>query len=161
MDDRIIALETRDVRFPLPEGAGSDAVHSGSDYAFATTLLVTQGKTFGTGIVLTLGNGNQLVCRAIEMLAREVIGRNVEELMSTFGQISRQLANDPQLRWLGPHKGVVHLALASVTNACFDLWAKLRGVPLWRLLLDPSPQQLVNLLARTFPEDVLPLQNPF
>ena len=159
MDDRIIALETRDVRFPLPEGAGSDAVHSGSDYAFATTLLVTQGKTFGTGIVLTLGNGNQLVCRAIEMLAREVIGRNVEELMSTFGQISRQLANDPQLRWLGPHKGVVHLALASVTNACFDLWAKLRGVPLWRLLLDLSPQQLVNLLDLSYLEDVLTSQD--
>ncbi len=100
MNDRIIALETRDARFPLSEGAGSDAVHSGSDYAFATTLLVTQGRTFGTGIVLTLGNGNQLVCRAIEMLARQVIGRDVEELMSNFGQISRQLANDPQLRWL-------------------------------------------------------------
>ena len=65
MNDRIIALETRDVRFPLPEGAGSDAVHSGSDYAFATTLLMTEAKKFGTGIVLTLGNGNQLVCRAL------------------------------------------------------------------------------------------------
>jgi len=147
MDDRIIALETRDVRFPLPAGAGSDAVHSGSDYAFATSLLMTEGKKFG--------NGNQLVCRAIEMLAREVIGREVEELMSNFGEISRQLANDPQLRWLGPHKGVVHLALASVTNACFDLWAKLRGVPLWRLLLDLNPQQLVNLLDLSYLEDVL------
>ena len=155
MDDRIIALETRDARFPLPEGAGSDAVHSGSGYAFATTLLITEAKKFGTGIVLTLGNGNQLVCRAIEMLAREVIGRDVEELMSSFGEISRQLANDPQLRWLGPHKGVVHLALASVTNACFDLWAKLRGVPLWRLLLDLNPQQLVNLLDLSYLEDVL------
>jgi len=155
MDDRIISLETRDVRFPLPEGAGSDAVHSGSDYAFATSLLMTEGKKFGTGIVLTLGNGNQLVCRAIEMLAQEVIGRDVEELMSNFGEISRQLANDPQLRWLGPHKGVVHLALASVTNACFDLWAKLRGVPLWRLLLDLNPQQLVNLLDLSYLEDVL------
>jgi len=155
MDDRIIALETRDVRFPLPAGAGSDAVHSGSDYAFATSLLMTEGKKFGTGIVLTLGNGNQLVCRAIEMLAQEVVGRDVEELMSNFGEISRQLANDPQLRWLGPHKGVVHLALASVTNACFDLWAKLRGVPLWRLLLDLNPQQLVNLLDLSYLEDVL------
>src|SRR5437879_10685401 len=155
MDERIIAVETRDVRFPIPEGAGSDAVHSGSDYAFATTLLVTQGKTFGTGIVLTLGKGNQLVCRAIEMLAQEVIGRDVEELMANFGEISRRLGNDPQLRWLGPHKGVVHLALASVTNACFDLWAKLRGVPLWRLLLDLNPQQLVNLLDLSYLEDVL------
>src|SRR5438876_3860896 len=159
MDDRIIALETRDVRFPLPEGAGSDAVHSGSDYAFATTLLVTQGKTFGTGIVLTLGNGNQLVCRAIEMLAREVIGREVEELMSNFGEISRQLANDPQLRWLGPHKGVVHLALASITNACFDLWAKRRGVPLWKLLLDLKPEEVVRLLDLSYLEDEMSAQD--
>src|SRR5207247_4143649 len=115
----------------------------------------TQSKTVGTGIVLTLGNGNQLVCRAIEMLAREVIGRNVEELMSTFGQISRQLAQHPQLRWLGPHKGVVHLALASLTNACFDLWAKSRGVPLWRLLLDLEAQKIVDLLDLSYLEDVL------
>ena len=84
MDDRIIALETRDVRFPLPEGAGSDTVHSGSDYAFATTLLVTQGKTFGTGIVLTLGNG---VCREIEMLAQEVIGLS-RAILATIHQLA-------------------------------------------------------------------------
>src|ERR1700756_5876041 len=155
MNDRIIALETRDVRFPLPEGAGSDAVHSGSDYAFATTLLITEAKKFGTGIVLTLGNGNQLVCRAIEMLAGEVIGCDVEELMFSFGEISRRLANDPQLRWLGPHKGVVHLALASITNACFDLWAKIRDVPLWRLLLDLTPRELVKVLDLSYLENVL------
>src|SRR5207247_3364773 len=115
----------------------------------------TQSKTVGTGIVLTLGNGNQLVCRAIEMLAREVIGRNVEELMSTFGQISRQLANDPSLRWLGPHKGVVHLALASITNACFDLWAKSRQVPLWKLLLSLTAEEVVRLLDLSYVENVL------
>jgi L-fuconate dehydratase len=154
-DERIIAVETRDVRFPLLEGAGSDAVHSGSEYAFATTLITTKARNFGTGIVLTLGNGNQLVCRAIEMLAQKIVGHGVEELMSNFGDISRQLADDPQLRWLGPHKGVVHLALASLTNACFDLWAKVRGVPLWRLLLDLNPQQLVKLLDFSYLEDVL------
>lgn len=154
-DQRITAVETRDVRFPLLEGAGSDAVHSASEYAFATTLITTEAKEFGTGIVLTLGNGNQLVCRAIEMLAPKLIGCGIEELMSHFGDMSRQLANDPQLRWLGPHKGVVHLALASLTNACFDLWAKLRGVPLWRLLLDLNPQQLVELLDLSYLEDVL------
>src|SRR5882672_12913972 len=81
---RIVALETRDVRFPLSEGAGSDAVHSGSEYAFATTLITTEGKNFGTGIVLTLGHGNHLVCRAIEMLGARLVGRDVEELMSSF-----------------------------------------------------------------------------
>jgi L-fuconate dehydratase len=154
-NERIIAVETRDVRFPLLEGAGSDAVHSGSEYAFATTLITTEARNFGTGIVLTLGNGNQLVCRAIEMLAQKIIGRGIEELMSDFGDISRQLADDPQLRWLGPHKGIVHLALASLTNAAFDLWAKLRGVPLWRLLLDLSPQQLIKLLDLSYLENVL------
>jgi L-fuconate dehydratase len=154
-DERITAVETRDVRFPLLDGAGSDAVHSGSEYAFATALITTEARKFGTGIVLTLGNGNQLVCNAIEMLAPKLIGRDVEELMSNFGYISRQLADDPQLRWLGPHKGVVHLALASITNACFDLWAKIRGVPLWRLLLDLSPQQLIKLLDLSYLENVL------
>jgi L-fuconate dehydratase len=80
------------------------------------------------------------------MLGTSLIGREIEELMADFGEVSRQLAQDPQLRWLGPHKGVVHLALASLTNACFDLWAKTRGLPLWRLLLDLTPRQVVNLL---------------
>jgi len=154
-DQRIITIETRDVRFPLPEGAGSDAVHSSSEYAFATTLITTEERKFGTGIALTLGNGNQLVCDAIEMLGGKLTGWRVEELMANFGEMSRQLANDPQLRWLGPHKGVVHLALASITNACFDLWAKMRDVPLWRLLLDLTPKQLVKLLDLSYLENVL------
>ena len=154
-DQRIIALESRDVRFPLPEGAGSDSIHSGSEYAFATTLIRTEQETFGTGIALTLGNGNQLVCSAIEMLGQKLMGCYVEELMANFGEMSRQLANDPQLRWLGPHKGVIHLALASITNACFDLWAKMRDVPLWRLLLDLTPQQLVKVLDLSYLENVL------
>lgn len=154
-DQRIITIESRDVRFPLPDGAGSDAIHSGSEYAFATTLITTDERKFGTGIALTLGNGNQLVCDAIEMLGEKLTGCRVEELMANFGEMSRQLANDPQLRWLGPHKGVVHLALASITNACFDLWAKMREVPLWRLLLDLTPQQLVALLDLSYLENVL------
>src|SRR5712692_11372285 len=155
MSHRIISLETRDVRFPLEQGAGSDAVHSGAEYAFATTLLRSDEKVFGTGIVLTLGLGNQLVCEAIECLGKELIGREIEELMANFGAVAQKLAQHPQLRWLGPHKGVVHLALASLTNACFDLWAKSRGVPLWRLLLDLNPQQLIKLLDLSYLEDVL------
>ncbi|MFZ0735824.1 MAG: enolase C-terminal domain-like protein, partial [Candidatus Acidiferrales bacterium] len=154
-EHRIVSLEARDLSYPLHEGAGSDSVHSGSSYAFATTLLGTGGKNFGTGIVLTLGLGNELVCDAIEMLGGELIGREIEELMADFGTVSRRLAEHPQLRWLGPHKGVVHLALASITNACFDLWAKARGVPLWRLLLDLTPKQIVNLLDLSYLEEVL------
>src|SRR6267154_5625899 len=152
---RITSLETRDVRFPLEQGAGSDAVHSGAEYAFATTLLGSDKKIFGTGIVLTLGLGNQLVCEAMEWLGKELIGREIEELMADFGAVTQKLAQHPQLRWLGPHKGVVHLALASLTNACFDLWAKSRGVPLWRLLLDLDAKQIVDLLDLSYFEDVL------
>src|SRR5437773_1355932 len=152
---RITSLETRDVRFPLEQGAGSDAVHSGAEYAFATTLLRSDEKVFGTGIVLTLGLGNRLVCEAIECLGKELIGPEIEELMANFGAVAQKLAKHPQLRWLGPHKGVIHLALASLTNACFDLWAKARGVPLWRLLLDLRPREIVNLLDLSYLEDVL------
>ena len=152
---RITSLETRDVRFPLEQGVGSDAVHSGAEYAFATTLLGCDQKIFGTGIALTLGMGNKLVCQAIEWLGQELIGRDIEELMGDFGAVAQKLSQHPQLRWLGPHKGVVHLALASLTNACFDLWAKSRGVPLWRLLLDLDAKQLTNLLDLSYLEDVL------
>ena len=143
------------MRFPLEQGAGSDAVHSGAEYAFATALLGCDEKVFGTGIVLTLGLGNQLVCEAIEWLGKELIGHEIEELMADFGAVTQKLAQHPQLRWLCPHKGVVHLALASLTNACFDLWAKSRGVPLWRLLLDLDAGKVVDLLDLSYLEDVL------
>jgi len=151
----IRAIETRDAQFPLPEAAGSDAVHSNPVYSFAVTLLRTDAGESGTGIVLTLGAGNDLVCRAIELLGGPLVGCEIEELMAGFGAFSRRLADHPQLRWLGPQKGVVHLALASITNACFDLWSKSRGVPLWRLLLDLTPEQVVTLLDLRYLEDVL------
>jgi len=152
---RILSLQARDLSFPLHDGAGSDSVHSGSSYAFATTLLGTGSDTFGTGMVLTLGLGNALVCEAIEMLGEELMGREIEELMADFGAVSRRLAEHPQLRWLGPQKGVVHLALASITNACFDLWAKARGVPLWKLLVELSPKEIVSLLDLSYLDEVL------
>ena len=148
-------VAVRDARFPLPPAAGTDAVHSGSEYAYAVTLLNAEQELTGSGIVLTLGKGNDLVCDAIRLLAEPLVGRQIEELMAEFGAISHKLANHPQLRWLGPHKGVIHLALASLTNACFDLWAKSRGLPLWRLLLDLSAEQIVGLLDLSYLEDVL------
>jgi len=154
-DSRIISISTCDARFPLPPGAGTDSVHTNSEYSFAVTLLTGEGGLQGTGIVLTLGEGNRLVCEAIELLARPLTGIAIEELMSDFGRVSRKLADDPSLRWLGPHKGVVHLALASITNACFDFWAKNRGKPLWKLLLDLSPAEVVRLLDLSYLEDAL------
>jgi L-fuconate dehydratase len=160
MPDCIISsVSTCDARFPLPPGAGTDSVHTNSEYSFAVTLLTGEGGLQGTGIVLTLGEGNRLVCEAIELLARPLAGVAIEELMSDFGRVSRKLADDPSLRWLGPHKGVVHLALASITNACFDFWAKSRGIPLWKLLLDLTPAEFVRLLDLSYLEDVLSEQH--
>jgi L-fuconate dehydratase len=151
-------ITTRDLRFPLPCAAGTDAVHSGSEYAYAVTVLRDTIGQQGFGLALTLGEGNQLVCDAIMLLAQCLAGMDLEDLMGEFGILFRKLADHPQLRWLGPHKGVIHLALASITNACFDLWAKTRDVPLWRLLLDLSPDQVASLLDFTYLEDVLTRQ---
>lgn len=154
----IKAVSTRDARFQLEPGAGSDAVHSSPEYSFAVTCLTLDTGLRGTGLVLTMGEGNDLVCSAIEKLAARLIGTDIEELMADFGARFRALADDPHLRWLGPHKGVVHLALASITNACFDLWAKTRKMPLWSLLLSLSPAEVVNLLDLSYLEDVLDKQ---
>ena len=89
------------------------------------------------------------------MLARPLRGRPIEDLMAEFGRVTYEMSNDPALRWLGPHKGVVHLAQASIANACFDLWAKSRGVPLWKLLLDLSPEQVVQLLDLSYLDELL------
>ena len=158
-DCTIRSVSTCDARFLLPPGAGTDSVHTNSEYSFAVTLLTGEDGLQGTGIVLTLGEGNRLVCEAIELLARPLAGIAIEELMSDFGCVSRKLADDPSLRWLGPHKGVVHLALASITNACFDLWAKSRGKPLWKLLLDLTPTDVVRLLDLSYLEEVLSEQD--
>jgi len=151
----IESISTQDARFSLPSGAGTDSVHTNSEYCLAVTLLKSQKSLQGTGITLTLGDGNRLVCDAIDLLAKSLAGMAIEDLMGDFGHISRQLADHPSMRWLGPHKGVVHLALASITNACFDLWAKSRGVPLWKLLLDLTPEEVVRLLDLSYLEDVL------
>lgn len=155
MPTTITALTTEDRRFPLQPGEGSDSVHTNPVYAYAVTRLHTNGPLSGTGLAFTLGEGNELVTQAVDLLGASLVGQEIESLMATFGETQRALANHPQLRWLGPHKGVVHLALASITNACFDLWAKSRGVPLWQLLLDLAPEQLVATLDLSYLEDVL------
>jgi len=151
----IQSISSVDARFALPAGAGTDSVHTNSVYCMAITRLATDKRISGTGLSLTLGDGNQIVCQAIDQLAKSIVGMEIDDLMSHFGKISRRLADDPSLRWLGPHKGVVHLALASITNACFDLWAKSRGVPLWKLLLDLSPEEVIGNLDLSYVEDVL------
>lgn len=151
----IKSVSTEDRRFKLEAGAGSDAVHSNPVYSFAVTRLTLDTGVTGTGLVLTMGRGNELVCSAIDLLGLQLEGKEIEELMSNFGRTFRQLADDAQLRWLGPHKGVVHLALASITNACFDAWAKARQLPLWKLLLSLSPTEILALLDLSYLEEVL------
>lgn len=154
-DCTIRSISTYDARFALPPGAGTDSIHDTSGYCLAMTLLSTQNGPRGSGFVLTLGDGNILVCKAIEMLAKPLEGMSIEAVMADFGTISRKIADHAALRWLGPHKGVVQLALASITNACFDLWAKNRGIPLWKLLLDLKPQELVQVLDLSYLEEIL------
>lgn len=152
----IASVTTRDVRFPMAAGAGSDAVHGDPVYSFAAVVLQSANGLIGEGSAFTLGAGNEVVCDLATLLAQPLIGREIEELMADWGGASRRLSDHSQLRWLGPHKGAVHLALASVTNACFDLWARHHQAPLWKLLLDLSDHQLLGLLNLDYVEDVVP-----
>jgi len=148
-------VEVRDARFTLKENAGSDAIHKNPQYSYAVTRLADENGCEGTGLAFTLGEGNDLVCKAAKFYANKLQGSDIEELMHGFGHTFNELSNEQQLRWLGPHKGIVHLGLASVTNACYDLWAKKRAVPLWKLLIDLTPEQIANTLDLSYLEDVL------
>ncbi len=151
----VTSFQTVDLRVDLGEGAGSDAVHTDPQYGYAVTLLESDSDLTGSGITYTLGGGTNLVCDAIRLLVEPIVGCDIEELMAQFGRVQKQIAEHPQIRWLGPHKGVIHSALSSISNACFDLWAKHRGVPLWRLLLDLEPEAIVALIDLSYYEDVL------
>src|SRR5215469_4619078 len=155
MAKMISKINIKDKRFKLEGGAGSDAIHRDPVYSYAVTDLIDDGGVTGTGFAFTLGEGNDLVCKAASFYAEQLKGKDIEEVMADFGNIFNQLSNEQQFRWLGPHKGIVHLALASVTNACYDLWAKKRNVPLWKLLIDLSPEQIINTLDLNYLEDVL------
>ncbi len=144
-----------DARFALEKGEGSDAIHKDPIYSYAVTRLMDDSGIAGSGFAFTLGEGNNLVCKAAQFYAEKLVGKDIEELMANFAKVFNELSNEQQFRWLGPHKGVVHLGLASVTNACYDLWAKKRKLPLWKLLIDVSPEQIVNTLDLSYLEDEL------
>jgi len=149
------SVQVVDARYPLPPGAGSDAVHTDPVYAMALTHLKTDCNLTGVGLAFTLGEGNRLVCDAVQILSQRLVGMSIDAVMADLGRLMSELANDPAMRWLGPHKGVVHLALASINNACWDLWAKSHGVPLWKLLLDLSEEELISTLDLSYLEDDL------
>ena len=151
----ISRISTRDARYPIGSGHGSDAIHKDPVYSYAVALLHDDSGLTGNGLAFTLGEGNDLVCRAAAFYAERLVGQDIDDIMANFGAVQHAMADEQQFRWLGPHKGVVHLALAAVTNACWDLWAKKRGVPLWQLLLDLTPEQLVATLDLSYLEDEL------
>jgi len=154
----IKSIEIRDARYPIGKGAGSDAIHRDPIYSYAVVNLKDENGIVGSGFAFTLGEGNDLVCKAAHFYASQLKGKDIEELMANFGDIYKAFANEQQFRWLGPQKGIVHLALAAVTNACWDLWAKKRGVPLWKLLTDLSAEDLVDTIDLSYLEDELTRQ---
>ncbi|MGE0438946.1 MAG: L-fuconate dehydratase [Gemmatimonadales bacterium] len=152
----ITRLEVRDIRFPTSlDHIGSDAVHTDPDYSAAYLMLHTDGPVTGHGLTFTLGRGTGVVCAAIEEIAPLVVGRRLEDITADFGLFWRSLTQESQLRWLGPEKGVTHLAVGAVVNTIWDLWARLEGKPLWRLVADLDPDALVRCVDFTYLTDAL------
>jgi L-fuconate dehydratase len=153
----ITGVSVHDVRFPTSlEADGSDAMNKDADYSAAYVVLETDEPGLaGYGFTFTIGRGNDLCVEAARQRAQPLIGRNLDAVVGDLGGIYRELASDSQLRWLGPEKGVVHLALAAVMNAAWDLAARRAGKPLWRLLLDMTPEQLVDVADLRYLSDAL------
>jgi L-fuconate dehydratase len=145
---RISALQTIDLRFPTSESLdGSDAMHPDPDYSAAYVILRTNVAGLeGHGLTFTIGRGNEIVCAAIEALRHLVVGQTLQAIAADMGQFWRRVTSDSQLRWIGPDKGAIHLAVGAVINAVWDLWAKSAGKPLWRLVCDMTPQQFVRCI---------------
>jgi L-fuconate dehydratase len=155
---RITAVDTYDIRFPTSrELDGSDAMNPDPDYSAAYVILRTDaGDAFdGHGFAFTIGRGNDVQVSAINSLRQHVIGCSVAQLCADPGSVSRRLTADSQLRWLGPEKGVMHMAVGAVVNAVWDLAAKCAGVPLWRLLAEAEPEWLVSQVDFRYIADVL------
>jgi L-fuconate dehydratase len=156
---RITSLQVRDIRFPTSRWLdGSDAMHRAPDYSCAYVTLGTDSGLGlkGCGLTFTLGSGTEIVVAAVRAMAHLVVGRTLEEITAGMGDFWRSLTSEDQLRWLGPEKGVVHLATAAVVNAVWDLWAKYEGKPLYRLLTDLEPAQIVAAIDFRYIDDVLP-----
>jgi L-fuconate dehydratase len=152
----ITTLRTLDIRFPTSRTqAGTDAMHSDPDYSAAYVIVETDRGIEGHGLAFTIGRGNEVCAQAIEAFRPLVVGRRLEDITSDFSGFWRLLASDSQLRWLGPEKGVIHLALAAIVNAIWDLYARSVNKPLWKLLSDLSPRQLVSCIDFRYILDAL------
>jgi L-fuconate dehydratase len=157
LDIRIRNWHVFDVRFPTSDRAdGSDAMHKDPDYSAAYVILRTNREGLeGHGLTFTCGRGTELCCQAIQSLCGMLANVGLDEIVRDFAGLWRALTSDSQYRWLGPEKGVVHLATAAVVNAIWDLWAKAEGKPLWKLLTEMPAEQLVSTIDFRYIEDAL------
>lgn len=138
---------TADVRFPTSKQLdGSDAMNQDPDYSAAYLSFGVEGSTIGHSSVFTIGRGNDVQVAAIETLSGYVVGRDLDELIGDMGALYKELTYDSQLRWLGPEKGVMHMAIGAVVNCLWDIKAKIAGKPLWELLSDMSAEELADLI---------------
>ncbi|XP_043229651.1 mitochondrial enolase superfamily member 1-like [Amphibalanus amphitrite] len=153
---RITGVQTHDLRFPTSlQLDGSDAVHTDPDYSAALVILETNTELQGHGTTFTIGRGNEIVCECVKALQFLVVGKTLDSIVDNFGKFWDNMVNESQLRWIGPQKGVSHLATAALVNAIWDLWARRERKPVWRLLCDMTPQQLVNVMDFRYISDVL------
>ena len=145
------------MRFPTSlEHDGSDAMNTDPDYSAAYAVLRTDAEGLeGHALCFTIGRGNDVVVAAITTLRQHVVGQYVDDIIGDLGRFSAGMIGDSQLRWLGPEKGVMHMAIGAVVNAAWDLAAKVAGKPVWRLLADMTPEQLVRLVDFRYLEDAL------
>jgi L-fuconate dehydratase len=148
MSIRITGLKTLDLRFPTSRQLdGSDAMNPDPDYSAAYVILYTsQPGLEGHGLTFTIGRGNEICCTAIAALRHLTVGLDLDWIAEDMGRFWRSITSDSQLRWIGPDKGAMHLATGAVVNAIWDLWAKASGKPLWRLLADMDPEELVRCI---------------
>lgn len=152
----ITNLVVRDIRFPTSRQLdGSDAMNPDPDYSAAYVILETDGPHQGHGLTFTIGRGNEIVVAAIRALAPLIVGRSLASITTNLGEFWRHITGDSQLRWIGPEKGAIHLATAAVVNAVWDLYAKSEGKPLWKLLADMTPEELVRCIDFRYITDAL------
>lgn len=153
---KITGIETFDVRFPTSKMLdGSDAMNQDPDYSGAYLRINTDSGVRGDSLVFTIGRGNEVQIKALDILGEKIVGLDTADALENIGNIARELSGDSQLRWLGPDYGVFHMGAGGVLNALWDLFAKERKVPLWKLLSDLSPQQIVNAIDFRYITDAL------
>jgi len=153
----ITSVQTKDIRFPTSKTLdGSDAINKDPDYSAAYVILTTSEPALkGYGLTFTLGRGNELCVAAIQSLSHLLLGKDMDEIITDMAGFYRMITGDSQLRWLGPAKGVIHMATAALVNAVWDLYAKMKKKPLWKLIADMNPEQLVSCIDFTYLTDVI------